>query len=89
MQRVPGVPVEESVEEAAIPAVDRPVVWWIAMVLLFAALAVPLLVAQVPPLTDYPNHLARCYVLAFADSDPVLGRMFSTHWQIIPNIAID
>ena len=50
---------------------------------------VPLLAVQVPPLTDYPNHLARCYVLAFADSDPVLGRMFSTHWQIIPNIAMD
>jgi hypothetical protein len=59
------------------------------MALLFAALAVPLLAAQVPPLTDYPNHLARCYILAFADSDAVLGRMFSTHWQIIPNIAID
>jgi hypothetical protein len=83
VQRVPGV----CVEEAA--AVDRPLVWWIGMVLLFAALAVPLLAAQVPPLTDYPNHLARCYVLAFADSDPVLPRMFSTHWQIIPNIAID
>jgi hypothetical protein len=89
VQRVSGVRVEEAIEEAAIPAVDRPVVWWIAMALLFAALAVPLLAAQVPPLTDYPNHLARCYILAFADSDPVLGRIFSTHWQIIPNIAMD
>jgi hypothetical protein len=89
VQRVPEIHMEEAVEEAAMPAVDRPVVWWLAMVLLFAALAVPLLAAQVPPLTDYPNHLARCYVLAFGDTDPVLSRMFSTHWQIIPNIAID
>jgi len=71
------------------PAVDRPAVWWTGVVLLFAALGVPLLAVQVPLLTDYPNHLARCYVLAFGEGDPVLSRMFSTHWQIIPNIAID
>src|SRR6202047_3269412 len=70
-------------------AVDRPLVWWTSLALMFAALSVPVLAAPVPPLTDYPNHLARCYVLAFGGSDPVLRQMFSAHWQIIPNIAVD
>jgi len=69
--------------------VDSAAVWWTSVALLLAALTVPLFAAEVPPLTDYPNHLARCYVLAFGNSDPVLSRMFTAHWQIIPNIAID
>jgi len=52
-------------------------------------LFVPVIITPVPPLTDYPNHLARCYLLAFGDSDRVLGQMFSRQWQIIPNVAID
>jgi hypothetical protein len=69
--------------------VDRPAAWWTSVVLLLGALTIPVILAEVPPLTDYPNHLARCYVLAFGSADPVLSRMFSAHWQIIPNIAVD
>jgi hypothetical protein len=43
----------------------------------------------VPPLLDYPNHLARMYVLAFGAHDPILSRMYEQHWAIIPNLAID
>ena len=42
-----------------------------------------------PPLLDYPNHLARAVVLAFGDSDPVLSRMYAAHWAIIPNLGMD
>jgi hypothetical protein len=68
---------------------DRPRVWWASLLLMLAALTVPILAVEVPPLTDYPNHLARCYILAFGKSDPILSRMFSAHWQIIPNIGAD
>ena len=57
----------------------------IAAVLLLA----PLLAVDVPPLLDYPNHLARCVLLAFAGRDAVLGAMAEIHWAIIPNLAID
>ena len=70
-------------------ASESPAAWWVGMAFLCVELGVPLLAVRVPPLTDYPNHLARCYVLAFGAGDPVLSRMFSAHWQIIPNIAID
>jgi hypothetical protein len=60
-----------------------------ALTLMFGALLIPVLAVGVPPLTDYPNHVARCYVLAFGQSDPFLRQMFSAHWQIIPNIGVD
>jgi hypothetical protein len=68
---------------------DRATTWWVGLGLMLGALLVPLLVTEVPPLTDYPNHLARCYLLAFGGSDPALRQMFSAHWQIIPNIGVD
>ncbi len=50
-------------------------------------LAAPLLLVDVPPLLDYPNHLARLTLLA--TDDPVLTAMFTTQWAIIPNLAVD
>jgi hypothetical protein len=85
-----GDPRAESLEvEADTEGVNRPAVWWTSLGLLCVALVTPVLAAQVPPLTDYPNHLARCFVLAFGKQDPLLSQMFSAHWQIIPNMAID
>ncbi len=52
-------------------------------------LLAPLLLTDVPPLLDYPNHLARAFVLAFGSKDAVLSRMYEPHWQVIPNLAID
>ena len=71
------------------PALETRAAWWIALLAMFTVLLVPIFSVAVPPLTDYPNHLARCYVLAFGNSDPVLHRMFSAHWEIIPNIGVD
>jgi hypothetical protein len=63
---------------------------WIASVLvLLTAMIIPVLIVDVPPLTDYPSHLARAYVLAFHADDPILQQMYRVHWDIIPNLAID
>ncbi len=64
-------------------------VWWIALVGLCAVLLAPLLVVDVPPLLDYPNHLARAFVLASLPKDTVLARFYAPHWSIIPNLALD
>lgn len=53
------------------------------------ALLAPLLIADVPPILDYPNHLARLVLLAAGPNDPVLGPIFVPRWTIIPNLAID
>lgn len=58
-----------------------------ALALLCLVLVAPLLLVDVPPLLDYPNHLARAVVLAF--NDPVLRRMYAPHWAIIPDLGTD
>ena len=63
--------------------------WWVVLALLSAVLLAPLLIADVPPVLDYPNHLARFVLLAAGPDDPVLGRMFTPSWSIIPDLAID
>lgn len=62
--------------------------WFLAAGLLAAVLAVPLLLVDVPPLLDYPNHLARYYLLAHPD-DPFTSRMYATQWGILPNLGMD
>src|SRR6516162_705584 len=56
---------------------------------LCATLLAPLALVDVPPLLDYPNHLARAVVLAFGGTDPILSRMYAAHWAVIPNLGTD
>lgn len=62
--------------------------WLLAALALLAALVFPLLLVDVPPVLDYPNHLARIFVLAHPD-DPVLSQIYTPHWRIVPNLGID
>ncbi len=62
--------------------------WWTALGVLSALLLAPLLVVDVPPLLDYPNHLARAVILAFP-ADPSLARLAVPHWIITPNLGLD
>ena len=63
--------------------------WWAAFGALCLILVAPLLVVDVPPLGDYPNHLARLFVLASLPQDSVLAGFYAAHWSIIPNLALD
>jgi len=63
--------------------------WWCMLVALCLVLLAPLTLADVPPLLDYPNHLARQFVLAFIGDDPILARFYVPRWGIIPNLALD
>jgi hypothetical protein len=63
--------------------------WWAALAAICASLLAPLLISDVPPLLDYPDHLARAWLLAFGAADPVLSKIYVPHWAIIPNLATD
>ena len=63
--------------------------WWSTLLGLCLVLLAPLTIVEVPPLLDYPNHLARLFVLASGDADPVLRQFYGPHWGIIPNLALD
>jgi hypothetical protein len=62
--------------------------WPAAALLVAAASLAPLLVVDVPAVLDYPNHLARFYILAHP-ADPVLSTMYAPHWAVLPNIGMD
>jgi hypothetical protein len=57
-------------------------------VLLTVAL-IPLFICSPLPLADYPNHLARMYIISSLPHSPILQRYYEVHWQLIPNLAID
>ena len=48
-------------------------------------LLAPLTLVDVPPLLDYPNHLARLTVLASDVASP----FYAPHWRIMPDLGID
>jgi hypothetical protein len=62
--------------------------WWLAAITLAVVLAVPFFLVDVPPVLDYPNHLARYFVLAHPD-DPVLSQMYAPAWRVLPNLSFD
>jgi hypothetical protein len=69
---------------------DRGGATTIALLAAAAALAlVPVLLDPIPPLADYPNHLARMHVIGAIGTDPDLARYYDIHWQIIPNLVMD
>jgi len=61
----------------------------IAAAFLAAALILvsPLLVAPLPPLVDYPNHLARALILS--GQAPELAPFYAPDWRPLPNLAFD
>jgi len=62
---------------------------WALWAVLLAVSAVPLFAATYPPLTDYPNHLARMHVLRARDESPALRAMVDVAWRPVPNLAMD
>jgi hypothetical protein len=61
----------------------------LAALLSMLVLVLPLLATSIPPLVDYPNHLARFSVLVAAGTDPALDRMFEVKWAFYPNLVTD
>lgn len=65
--------------------------WAIALlfVLLAGIAAIPIFSYQLPPMTDYVNHLSRMHVIATVKSDPFLSRFYDIEWALIPNLMMD
>ena len=87
----PDAPALRAADTAPSEAVtDRTALaaWAVAVVAITAALALPFLIVDTPAVLDYPNHLARLFILAHPH-DPVLSRMYAPHWRILPNLGVD
>ncbi len=57
--------------------------------LALALAAVPVFSTVLPPLVDYPNHLARMHILAEGGAAPLLDQFYQIHWAPLPNLAMD
>ena len=49
---------------------------------------IPIGLSPVPPMSDYPNHLARAYIAQHIDTDATLA-MYTVQWRFVPNIGFD
>ncbi len=74
---------------AAIDAAARKQLFLALFVTVVAATLSPLLWVRVPPLVDYPNHLARMWILVHSNEIPELASNYTVHWRILPDLAID
>jgi hypothetical protein len=75
-----GWPAAPSIERVAALLATH-AAWWSVLAGTSALLLVPLFLVDVP-LLDYPNHLARMYVLASGAHDPILSSMYQQHWAV-------
>ena len=57
--------------------------------ILFVIAVTPIWLVRIPPLVDYPNHLARMHVLASGDRSPWLAEYYEIHWAVLPNLGMD
>jgi len=54
-----------------------------------AIVLIPLWSSQIPPLLDYPNHLARQYILSGLQDSEILQNFYQVEWRVAPYLAID
>jgi hypothetical protein len=57
---------------------------WSAFAVALMLVAVPVFSTVLPPLLDYPNHLARMHLLVEGGD-----AFYSVHWAVLPNLAED
>ena len=58
-------------------------------ILLFAVVLYPVFSVTVPPLVDYPNHLARAHILSAWETTPALQQNYVPVHSLRPNMAMD
>ena len=63
--------------------------FWAIFAALLAVAALPVLLAPLPPLFDYPNHLARMYLLIHLPEQAALSRYYELRWAALPNLGMD
>ena len=69
------------------PGSDRSVAI-VVFVLLTAASLFPVLLTPIPAMVDYPNHLARMYILS-QNGVPDANPYYEVVWALYPNLAMD
>ena len=61
----------------------------LGLVLTLAALLIPVVAVDIPPLSDYPNHLSRIWLLGGGVAVPPVSSMYQVTWDTLTNIGLD
>lgn len=61
----------------------------LAIISLIAVVLVPVWSVDIPPLVDYPNHLARQYILVNLPHSDYLKAIYQADWNATPYLAMD
>src|SRR5215469_816295 len=59
----------------------------VALIVCAAILMVPIWVASMPAMPDYPAHLASFYLLGGGAKLPLLAQFYRVEWAFVPNLA--
>lgn len=59
------------------------------LLLITLVLLLPVLIAPLPPIGDYPNHLARMWLLSSADGRASMAQFYQIRFDTYTNVAID
>ena len=62
---------------------------WLTVLAVSVAVLMPLGATGVPPLVDYPDHLARMLILSRLHAEPPMADVFMADWRFIPNLAME
>jgi hypothetical protein len=62
---------------------------YLLVALVLTVVLAPLSTIDIPPLVDFPNHLARQYILADLRSGGELQRFYVADWYATPYLALD
>ena len=63
--------------------------YWCAWLTVVVSQLVLLVLVRHPPLLDYPNHLARAYVLQHLNDVPAFHDAWISAWKPLPNLGMD
>ncbi|EWY38965.1 hypothetical protein N825_10570 [Skermanella stibiiresistens SB22] len=75
---------------STIDPLTRGLMLWVGLLVAAVGLTLfPLLLVDVPPLLDHPNHVARSHVMATIGTDPNLARYYAVDWKLVPNLGSD
>ena len=59
------------------------------LIVMLVIACIPVFFTELPPLSDYPNHLAREFIIANYHQNDFFQKMYEIHFSIIPDLAID
>ena len=77
-----------EVANSGIAAPNRQTIWLLFAALFLVAL-IPVLIVRVAALEDYPQHLARIYILGSLEKSAFLQRYYLPNWGFQSNLAIE